>query len=243
MQRSIIPVFVILAASSVFSVPAQAQSKLGGGFIEFLAGGSGSRPQYVPRQHYIAPPQSGYSERSQSVDPRYAHLNPSRDPRLDQPQPNRTIDPRFLRREVEYQTKEAPGTIVIDTPNHFLYLVEGNGKAMRYGIGVGRPGFTWSGVHKITGEEGMAGLGAAEGDAGAATLSAASHGWRPRQSAWRARDVPRLDALPYSRLQPALDDRSQRVVRLYSLAQCRRSRSLQPREHRRQGGGALGLRA
>ncbi len=39
---------------------------------------------------------------------------------------------------------------MVDTPNKFLYLVEGNGRAMRYGIGVGRPGFTWSGVKSIT---------------------------------------------------------------------------------------------
>ena len=56
------------------------------------------------------------------------------------------MDPRFLRQEVAYDGKEAPGTIVIDTPNHFLYLVEPEGRAIRYGIGVGRPGFTWSGV-------------------------------------------------------------------------------------------------
>ena len=42
------------------------------------------------------------------------------------------------------------GTIVIDTPNKFLFLVQGDGKALRYGIGVGRPGFTWSGVKTIT---------------------------------------------------------------------------------------------
>ena len=46
--------------------------------------------------------------------------------------------------------KESAGTIVVDTPNKFLYLVQGNGKAMRYGIGVGRPGFTWSGVKTIS---------------------------------------------------------------------------------------------
>jgi lipoprotein-anchoring transpeptidase ErfK/SrfK len=62
----------------------------------------------------------------------------------------RGIDPRYLPQEVAYQTKEAPGTIVIDTPNKFLYLVEGNGKAKRYGVGVGRPGFTWSGSHSVT---------------------------------------------------------------------------------------------
>ena len=42
------------------------------------------------------------------------------------------------------------GTIVVDTPNKFLFLVQGNGKALRYGIGVGRPGFTWSGVKTIS---------------------------------------------------------------------------------------------
>ena len=45
---------------------------------------------------------------------------------------------------------QKPGTIVIDTPNKFLYLVEDGGKALRYGIGVGRPGFTWSGEQAIT---------------------------------------------------------------------------------------------
>ncbi len=58
--------------------------------------------------------------------------------------------PANLQRQiVNYDTREAPGTIVIDTPNTYLYLVLGNGKAMRYGIGVGREGFTWSGVQHI----------------------------------------------------------------------------------------------
>ncbi len=56
-----------------------------------------------------------------------------------------------LRRQiVDYRSSEAPGTIIIDTPNTYLYLVLGNGKAMRYGIGVGREGFTWSGSQTIT---------------------------------------------------------------------------------------------
>jgi lipoprotein-anchoring transpeptidase ErfK/SrfK len=57
---------------------------------------------------------------------------------------------RFKRQIVSYATHEPPGTIVIDTPNTYLYLVLGNGQAMRYGIGVGRDGFTWSGVQTIT---------------------------------------------------------------------------------------------
>lgn len=58
--------------------------------------------------------------------------------------------PAHLKRQiVNYQTREAPGTIIIDTPNTYLYLVLGDGRAMRYGIGVGREGFTWSGTQKI----------------------------------------------------------------------------------------------
>jgi lipoprotein-anchoring transpeptidase ErfK/SrfK len=57
---------------------------------------------------------------------------------------------RFKRQVVSYSGREAPGTIIIDTPNTYLYLVMGNGQAMRYGIGVGRDGFTWSGVQTIT---------------------------------------------------------------------------------------------
>jgi lipoprotein-anchoring transpeptidase ErfK/SrfK len=59
--------------------------------------------------------------------------------------------PANLRRQmVAYPTSEAPGTIVIDTPHTYLYLVLGGGKAMRYGIGVGREGFTWSGTQTIS---------------------------------------------------------------------------------------------
>jgi lipoprotein-anchoring transpeptidase ErfK/SrfK len=59
------------------------------------------------------------------------------------------LDPRLQRQIVDYRTSEAPGTIIVDTPNTYLYLVLGDGKAMRYGIGVGREGFTWSGSHPI----------------------------------------------------------------------------------------------
>jgi lipoprotein-anchoring transpeptidase ErfK/SrfK len=56
---------------------------------------------------------------------------------------------RFKRQVVSYPTHEAPGTIVIDTPNTYLYLVLGNGQALRYGIGVGREGFTWAGTKTV----------------------------------------------------------------------------------------------
>ena len=58
-------------------------------------------------------------------------------------------DPRLQRQVVDYASHEAPGTVIIDTPHTFLYYVLGNGKAIRYGIGVGRQGFTWSGVKQV----------------------------------------------------------------------------------------------
>jgi lipoprotein-anchoring transpeptidase ErfK/SrfK len=60
------------------------------------------------------------------------------------------VPARLRRQIVDYRTREAPGTIIIDTANTYLYLVMGNGRAMRYGIGVGRDGFTWSGTQSIT---------------------------------------------------------------------------------------------
>jgi lipoprotein-anchoring transpeptidase ErfK/SrfK len=59
------------------------------------------------------------------------------------------IDPAFLRHEVSYYGPEDPGTVVVDTDRHYLYYVEEDGLAIRYGIGVGREGFGWSGVATI----------------------------------------------------------------------------------------------
>jgi lipoprotein-anchoring transpeptidase ErfK/SrfK len=60
------------------------------------------------------------------------------------------LPPQFRRAMIDLRTKEPAGTIIIDTPNTYLYLVLGNGKAMRYGIGVGREGFTWAGTERIS---------------------------------------------------------------------------------------------
>ncbi|WP_237481976.1 L,D-transpeptidase [Lichenibacterium dinghuense] len=64
--------------------------------------------------------------------------------------PRAEIDPIYRRQEVAYAGGQAPGTVVIDTSAKFLYLVEGAGHALRYGIGVAKPGFLWSGAHTIT---------------------------------------------------------------------------------------------
>ncbi len=74
---------------------------------------------------------------------------------LTEPQPGDTasssdqLSAPLRRQVVPYQTNDAPGTIIIDTAHTFLYLTLGDGKALRYGIGVGRQGFTWSGVETI----------------------------------------------------------------------------------------------
>ncbi|MBB3773943.1 lipoprotein-anchoring transpeptidase ErfK/SrfK [Angulomicrobium tetraedrale] len=63
------------------------------------------------------------------------------------------INPIYLRREVPYTTTEAPGTIVIDPREHFLYYVMPGGTAMRYGVGVGKEGFSWSGTATINSKQ------------------------------------------------------------------------------------------
>jgi lipoprotein-anchoring transpeptidase ErfK/SrfK len=60
------------------------------------------------------------------------------------------IPAEYQRQMVAYDGRHKPGTIVIDTPNRFLYLVRPGGRAIRYGIGVGRPGFSWAGIKKVS---------------------------------------------------------------------------------------------
>jgi lipoprotein-anchoring transpeptidase ErfK/SrfK len=124
----------------VVAQPPVMKSDLGGGFIEFLFGDRPRRQQQPPPApvYGSAPPPAGYIGTVPGYIGQQASLAPQ------------GVDPRYLRREVDYRGKEPPGTIVIDTPEFFLYLVEADGKAMRYGIGVGRPGFTWAGEHKVS---------------------------------------------------------------------------------------------
>jgi len=63
---------------------------------------------------------------------------------------NKPYDPKYLPQTVTYATKQAPGTIIIDTQSRFLYLVTGNSTARRYGVGVGKQGFEWAGTNKIS---------------------------------------------------------------------------------------------
>ncbi len=59
------------------------------------------------------------------------------------------VDPKNRRQQVDYRTPHAPGTIIVDTTNRFIYLVQENGKAMRYGVGVGREGLAFTGTANI----------------------------------------------------------------------------------------------
>ena len=84
--------------------------------------------------------------------PRRALSNFASLPPEDQPElgGSKDLPPQFKRQLVNYETREPAGTIVIDTSNTFLYLVLGDGKALRYGIGVGREGFAWAGAERIS---------------------------------------------------------------------------------------------
>ncbi len=70
----------------------------------------------------------------------------STEPQLTRP----AFDPRFARQTVDYDGGERPGTVVIDTRSRHLFLVQDGGKALRYGVGVGRPGFSWRGVKSVS---------------------------------------------------------------------------------------------
>ena len=76
-------------------------------------------------------------------------LAPSRGERFSITNHNGMVDAKWKRRRVSYSTKYRPGSIVVDTKARYLYLVEKEGKAIRYGIGVGRDGFRWSGNARI----------------------------------------------------------------------------------------------
>src|SRR5579863_5997110 len=110
-------------------VPASASSgSFGGGFLEMLFTGHAGSPQSSaePSHERDMTALAGPMAPASVVNPERAQHE---------------VDPMFRRQEVDYTGKEKPGTIVIDTRDKFLFLVEKGGKALRYGIGVGREGF------------------------------------------------------------------------------------------------------
>ena len=72
------------------------------------------------------------------------------DPGVDHTARDADLPPELRRQSVYYRTEQPPGTIIVNTHDRYLYLIMGNGVALRYGIGVGRDGFQWGGIQKIT---------------------------------------------------------------------------------------------
>jgi lipoprotein-anchoring transpeptidase ErfK/SrfK len=170
----------VIPAPRIIHAPAAAPapSRLGGGFIEFLfTGNSGHGAVYAPPPDtFYSPGYGGW--RGDAPRPSYggrrgARLEatpeglrlPPNDPRMQRPRaaaPAPSSNPmyvapmrpqvaaEFQRQVVEYNGSHKPGTVVVDTNKRFLYLVQANGKALRYGIGVGRDGFQWRGTHRVT---------------------------------------------------------------------------------------------
>ena len=125
-------------APAAVRVASADRPNMGGGFIEFLFG---DRERYRQQPAYQQQPSYG-SERLPL---------PQMDPQQNAGEPSHAaFDPKFEKQLVEYHGNEKAGTIIVDTPNKFLFLVQRNGMALRYGIGVGRPGFAWSGVKQIS---------------------------------------------------------------------------------------------
>jgi lipoprotein-anchoring transpeptidase ErfK/SrfK len=130
---------------------------LGGGFVEFLFRGPQPRgPRYQDGGMPAMQPQM-LRQPDMQMPPPPAPMYVNNDPGyMSGPggmsgEPARpAIDPRYMKQVVNYMGKEPAGTVIIDTPQRFLFLVQPGGKAIRYGIGVGRPGFTWAGVKQIS---------------------------------------------------------------------------------------------
>ncbi len=119
---------------------------------------------------------------------------------------NTPVAEPFRRAIVDYHRKEASGSIVVDSDNHYLYYVLNDGKAIRYGITVGEEAMAWSGIAKIGAHDRMAGM-ASDQERDRAARRADLRGARTGQSDGLARDVSLCErqghAVPAPRHQPA----------------------------------------
>lgn len=145
--------------------PPPPSGNYGGGFIEMLVTGRDPTPYGRGAAVYNQP--RGYAAYGQRSQPAPGYENDPFEPGAVQQRAGRrvaalgepieasrpierVIDPRFQKQEVAYSGPHGPGTIIIDTPQRFLFLVQPGGRALRYGIGVGRPGFSWAGMKTIS---------------------------------------------------------------------------------------------
>ena len=152
-------VLVVLAGLGSPSAQAEPRSGLGGGFLELLVTGRDPTPrrwlEQQGRDRPVAPRAQASMQRVSA---------PAAAPPAPKPAPavhsvavaapavaqGSGAAAKFVRQEVAYDGPHEAGVVVVDTPNRFLFLVLGNGRALRYGIGVGRPGFEWAGVKSVT---------------------------------------------------------------------------------------------
>jgi lipoprotein-anchoring transpeptidase ErfK/SrfK len=111
----------------------------------------GSDPSPRPPEGMIVPPADVGAAQAPATDANGRPMTVAALPPEEQPDAAPAqLPPNLRRQEVSFVTKEPAGTIVVDTPHTYLYYVLGNGRAIRYGVRVGREGFTWTGVQKIT---------------------------------------------------------------------------------------------
>jgi lipoprotein-anchoring transpeptidase ErfK/SrfK len=178
MRGSVRLCLLAAAAVSVWCAPARAQQAryaeggYGGGLIEYLvtgsAGGGRGWPQRAAAPQRVAaysgelvpaepePAQAYGTPHSYGAPQTYGSPAPSPygsaygAPQADPSRIARAVAPEFLRQEVPFTGPQKPGTIVIDTAGKHLYLVQSGQRALRYGIGVGRPGFAWSGLKTVS---------------------------------------------------------------------------------------------
>ena len=123
-------VAIVAIGTIAIAAPANAAQTLPFPFLPFLPQPEAMQPlAYAPVEQTAPQPQAA--------------------PQDDEDGTVAELPARLKRQIVAYQTREAPGTIIVDTPNTYLYYVLGSGRAIRYGIGVGRDGFTWSGVKAV----------------------------------------------------------------------------------------------
>jgi lipoprotein-anchoring transpeptidase ErfK/SrfK len=137
------------AAPRILAPAPRVAGAYGGGFLEFLiTGASEGRRSHAPPVASPAALVSGPPPAPANSNAYVAALPGSAPALEDETRP--PADGEFRRQEVAYDGGERPGTVIIDTPRKLLFLIQPGGRAIRYGIGVGRPGFEWSGVKTIT---------------------------------------------------------------------------------------------
>jgi lipoprotein-anchoring transpeptidase ErfK/SrfK len=139
-----------LSALALFCAPAAAQWRFYNGYganpPPYPGGGQPQnygQPAAEPPDSYVVPPdERAYASPTPHVQPDAAPYNPP-------PDDDMANVGKHTKQEVDYPSSEKPGTIIVDTTSKHLYLIEGHGRALQYGIGVGREGFAWKGVTEV----------------------------------------------------------------------------------------------